>query len=109
LPGRSLVPALAADAKIERSYVYWHHINNRAIRVGDWKLVRKGQEGPWELYDMKAGRTELHDLAAAQPEKASELSALWETWAARANVKSYPGNYDLENSPVKGKGKGKKK
>lgn len=81
LPGRSLVPALAADARIERPYVYWHHINNRAIRVGDWKLVSAGgpkQEGPWELYNTAADRCEQHNEAAAQPDKVAQLSALWQ-------------------------------
>ena len=107
MEGRSLLPVFAGGS-VAREALYWEHEGNAAVRVGDWKLVRKGREGPWELYDMKADRTELHDLAAAQPEKAAELSALWETWAVRANVKPYPGNYDLENSPAKGKGKGKK-
>lgn len=28
-----------------------------AVRKGDWKLVRLGRSGAWELYDMKADRT----------------------------------------------------
>jgi hypothetical protein len=28
---------------------------------------------PWELYDLKADRTELHDLAASQPKKVKEF------------------------------------
>ena len=70
------------------------------------KLVRKGRAGPWELYDLKSDRTELHDLASAQPEKAKELASQWEAWAGRAHVKPYPGNYDL-NGGGKKKGKGK--
>ena len=65
--------------------------SNAAIRVGDWKLVRKGAAGAWELYDLKKDRTELNDLAAAMPEKARELAAAWEAWAARAQVKPAPG------------------
>ena len=41
---------------------------------------------PWELYDMEKDRAELNDLAAAQPEKAKELAAQWDAYAARANV-----------------------
>ena len=38
--------------------LWWQHEGNRAIRVGDWKLVAAGREGPWELYDLATDRTE---------------------------------------------------
>jgi len=41
---------------------------HRAIREGKWKLVAK-EDQPWELYDMEADRTEMHDLAAEMPER----------------------------------------
>jgi arylsulfatase A-like enzyme len=110
MEGRSLVPVFGGG-KLEREALYWEHEGNAAVRAGDWKLVRKGREGAWELYDMKADRTELRDLSASEPEKAAELREKWEAWATRAKVKPYPGNYDLENGPAKGrkgkKGKGK--
>ncbi len=49
------------------------------MRVGDWKLVAAGDNGPWELYDLKADRAESHNLASAQPEKARELERVWTT------------------------------
>jgi len=76
---------------IPRDAMYWEHGGNAAVRVGDMKLVRQGRDGVWELYDLKTDRTELHNLAAAQPEKAQELAAKWEDWAERAHVKPYPG------------------
>ncbi len=89
MEGKSLVPALD-DKPIERDAIYWEHEGNAAIRVGDWKLVRLGRGGPWELYDLKADRTELHDLARAKPQLARELAAKWDAWAQRAHVKPYP-------------------
>jgi arylsulfatase A-like enzyme len=109
MEGTSLVTAFKNEP-IEREALYWEHEGNAAIRVGDLKLVRKGRESAWELYDMKADRTELHDLATAQPEKAKELAAQWDTWAERAKVKPYPANDNLgEGSKKKGKGKKKTK
>jgi arylsulfatase len=70
--------------------LYWEHEGNAAVLVGDWKLVRRGTKGGWELYDMKADRTELHDLAAAQPDKVKELLAKWEVWATRTHVLPAP-------------------
>ena len=85
LEGRSLVPAFA-NQPVLRDGLYWEHEGNRAVRVGDWKLVAKGPAGPWELYDLRADRTEMNDLAAQQPEKVKELAAKWEAWAQRAHV-----------------------
>ena len=81
LPGRSLVPALAKDVIVPRDYIYWHHMNNRALRVGDWKLVSAGQAktfGPWELYDLGKDRSETNDLAAANPDRVKEMAAIWQ-------------------------------
>ena len=49
-----------------------------------------GGKGPWELYDMKKDRTELHDVSAQEPDKAKDLTAKWEAWAERTHVKPYP-------------------
>jgi arylsulfatase A-like enzyme len=89
MEGKNLVPAFD-NRPIERDALCWEHEGNAAIRVGDWKLVRLGRNGSWELYNLKTDRTELHDLAAAEPERAKELAEKWETWAVRAHVKPYP-------------------
>ena len=102
MEGRSLAPAFD-NKPIEREALYWEHEGNAAIRVGDWKLVRLGRNGPWELYNLKADRTEQRNLVAEQPERAKELAAKWDAWARRANVIPYP------HDGPKGPGKGKKK
>ena len=48
----------------------------RAIRVGDWKLVADHQS-PWELYDLRTDRSESTNLAASHPEKVKELERAW--------------------------------
>jgi arylsulfatase len=68
----------------------WENERNRAIRVGDWKLVGRAGE-PWELYDLAADPVELKDLASAMPEKSRELAAKWDEWAKRCQVFPYPG------------------
>ena len=75
-PGKSLLPAFAEDIVIERDFLWWMHDGNRALRVGNWKLVAaKGD--PWELYDLETDRAESDDLAQAQPGKVRELEAIW--------------------------------
>ncbi|MDZ4820511.1 MAG: arylsulfatase [Planctomycetota bacterium] len=75
-PGHSLVPALTADVAIPRDSLWWLHEGNRAIRVGDWKLVA-GKGDPWELYNLKEDRAESNDLAAKEPAKLAEMNAKW--------------------------------
>jgi predicted amidohydrolase len=75
------VPALAKDIDIPRDFLYWHHMTNRAVRVGDWKLVSAGtrrDDGPWELYDLKSDRSEMHNLAEKHPDKVKQLAELWQ-------------------------------
>jgi len=89
MEGRSLVPAFG-NQPIARDALYWEHEGNAAVRVGDWKLVRLGGKGAWELYDLVHDRTEQHDLAAARPDQVRELLAKWEAWARRAQVLPSP-------------------
>ncbi len=102
MEGKSLLPALD-NRSIQREALYWEHEGNAATRVGDWKLVRLGRGGPWELYNLAADRTELHDLAAAKPELAQELAQNWNAWAERTHVKPYP----KDDAKKKAKNKGK--
>ncbi len=76
-PGKSLVPAFARDEVIARDSLWWLHERNRAIRVGDWKLVAAAGT-PWELYDLKSDRAEQRNLATRMPEKVKELELAWQ-------------------------------
>jgi arylsulfatase len=81
-PGKSLLPVLAGTGNVERESLWWLHEGNRAIRVGDWKLVSAGKGGAWELYDLAKDRAETKDLAGEMPEKVKELAARWEALTA---------------------------
>jgi arylsulfatase A-like enzyme len=98
MEGRSLRPPFE-DKPIDREAIYWEHEGNAAVRMGDRKLVRKGRVGAWELYDMNADRTEMHDLAAKQPERTQQLTALWTAWAKRAQVLPAPGTGKKDPKP----------
>ena len=104
-PGKSLVPALAKDVTIPHDYLWWEHEANRALRVGDWKIVAAGDDSPWELYDLSTDRCESHDLATAQPDRVKDMAALWtqhtEEFRALALKDATP--------EMKAKGGGKKK
>lgn len=84
LPGKSLALALQGGNIGDRT-LGWEHEGNRAIRIGDWKLVAPWR-GEWELYDLSRDHTEIHNLAAARPEKVAELAKAWQAWADDVGV-----------------------
>ena len=48
---------------MERECLWWLHEGNRAIRVGDWKLVSSARpDGRWELYNLASDRGETFCL-----------------------------------------------
>ncbi|MBI1900015.1 MAG: arylsulfatase [Planctomycetia bacterium] len=91
MEGVSLRPALAGQSLARKQPIFWEHEGNKAIREGNFKLVAK-HKGAWELYDLAADRTEMHNLAAKMPEKVKELSGKWQAWAARVGVQPWPVN-----------------
>jgi len=86
--GISLRPTFEGKSLDERA-IFWEHEGNRAVRKGRWKLVSK-HPGGWELYDIAADRTEMHDLASQHPEKVQELEALYKSWADHCGVQPWP-------------------
>jgi arylsulfatase len=107
-PGRSLAPAFAKDETISRDSLWWLHEGNRAVRVGDWKLVA-AEGDPWELYDLKTDRAEQHNLAAKMPEKAKELEQIWLKQTNDFTALAQKTLSEQPQAKAKGKGKGKKK
>ena len=81
LDGVNLWPLLSGEStRVPRTTLYWRVGERRAIRHGDWKLLR--QSGAWQLYDLAHDGSEQTDRATAEPARAQELAALWETWNA---------------------------
>jgi arylsulfatase A-like enzyme len=77
LAGRSIAPAFRKDGAAPRDFLYFNHNDNRAIRMGDWKLIGTGKDGPWELYDMARDRSEQHDVAAGAKARVEKMAAMW--------------------------------
>jgi arylsulfatase len=77
-PGRSLVPLFAKDGTASSDSIWFLHEGNRALRVGDWKIVAAGIDAPWELYNLALDRAETRNLAQENPRKRRELAERWE-------------------------------
>jgi arylsulfatase A-like enzyme len=103
IEGRSLIPTIGGKQRESHGMIAFHHGGNRALRMGDWKLVARSErdithfhrwqypaaphEGGWELYDLVSDRTEMNDLAADNPKKVKEMVGHYESWLYRVGVK----------------------
>ena len=102
--GRSLLATIVNDEPVDREFLWWLHEGNRAVRIGDWKLVAaKGD--PWELYNLAEDRAEQTNLATQMPDKVKELEAVWQK-----QTDSFTALAKLTKPPQANQGaKGKKK
>jgi arylsulfatase A-like enzyme len=70
LDGVSMLPLLTGGRFPNHEFLYWEFHEGgyaQAVRMGRWKAVRHGANGPIELYDMQTDLKETVDLAAKQP------------------------------------------
>lgn len=81
LDGTNLLPFLAGKTNEppERT-LFWRVGKKNALRSGDWKLIRDGKG--WHLYDLAHDPSETTDLAAKEPARVQQMSALWDHWNA---------------------------
>jgi arylsulfatase len=79
LDGLSLVPLFEGKKRPHHKILItgWTE-NKRAIRQGDWKLVKEDKD--WKLFNMANDPTELNDLAKQMPEKVESLHKAYADW-----------------------------
>ncbi len=80
LDGVNLLPYLRGqrDAPPHEA-LYWRSGARRAVRSGDWKLVREGGQ-QWQLFHLGRDIGEANDLAAEHPDVVRQLTALYQAW-----------------------------
>jgi arylsulfatase A-like enzyme len=72
-----------------------HHRPNYAplpvstLRIGDMKLVVNCKTGEQELYDLAKDTGESKNIAAAMPEKASEMATILADYLKSVNAETY--------------------
>lgn len=79
LPGKSLRPIFAGETRAPHDALYFQLMDHRAVLAGEWKLAADWGR-PWELFNVAADPTELHNLAASAPQRFAQMTALWEKW-----------------------------
>ncbi len=102
LEGKSLLPVFAGR-ELDRDLIFFEHEGNRALRMGDWKIVAKGRAGQdqvdWELFYIKDDRSELHDLAAEQPQRLGQMKSIWQAKAEAVHAIPWPNTNQKKNQP----------
>ncbi|MEZ5355412.1 MAG: sulfatase [Bryobacteraceae bacterium] len=93
--GRSL-SGLARDPEshLGREDLFFHYPHYyptttpvSAVRSGDWKLLEYFEDGHVELYHLREDPGEEKDLAAAMPERASQLRGKLAAWRKEAGAR----------------------
>lgn len=95
LDGVSLVPLLQQRGDIQRDALYWHypHYSNQggfpggAIRVGDYKLIERYEDGRVQLFNLQTDIGERDDLAADEPQRVAKMRASLHEWYKKVDAK----------------------
>ncbi len=88
--GVNLIPFLKGEQEGNaHEYLFW--LNNEpgdairrhliAVRWKDWRLYRKYEADPWQLFDLKTDPREETDLAAKHPQLVQHLAGQHAAWA----------------------------
>ncbi len=93
--GRSLVPLLKGDKTLARKALYWHypHYGNQggfpggAIRMGDWKLLERLEDGRVHLYNLAEDIGEKNDLADKNPRLVKRMRRKLHAWYKEVDAK----------------------
>jgi len=87
--GASLVPLLRGETQ-DRGPLYWHYPHysyqggapGAAILDGDWKLIKRYEDGELELFHLSADIGEEYNLADLRPDMTQKLESQLDAWLA---------------------------
>ena len=85
MQGESLIALFEGKDWSREQPIFWEHEGNAAVRIGQFKLVKQHNQD-WELYDIEADRTELHDLKHKAPAQVAQMIRQYQAWATSTGV-----------------------
>lgn len=94
--GISIVPILKGEVdSLDRDALYWHYPNysnqggfpGGAIRIGDWKLIERYEDGRVHLYNVVKDMNEQNDLAGVYPDRVNEMRQMLHSWYEDVDAK----------------------
>ena len=77
--GISYVPVLLGKNVRAREYLYWEFFErgfDQAVRMGKWKGIRNGVDGPVQLYDLEADLGEKSNVADRNADVVARIDAI---------------------------------
>ena len=95
LDGVSLVPVLKKSGEIKSRPLYWHypHYSNQggypgaAVRMGDWKLHERFEDGRVHLFNLKDDIGERTDLAMKHSDRVDAMRKKLHAWYKEVDAK----------------------
>lgn len=92
IEGLSMWPLLSGETDTlhppEQSFGF-ELFGMRGLRQGDWKITSINKpfgSNRWQLFNLATDPGETDNLASSQPEKLSQLTGEWLTWADRTGI-----------------------
>ncbi|HJN15322.1 MAG TPA: sulfatase-like hydrolase/transferase [Armatimonadota bacterium] len=86
LDGADLTTLLRGEPLAQERPLFWAHGEQRAMRLGEWKLVIMSPGGPAELYNVAEDMAETIDLADDHPRRVAEMRATLTAWESDVNA-----------------------
>lgn len=99
ITGKSLLPLVKgekASIHTDEEFFGWEISGNKAVRKGNWKLVKQPhgkfarhdweKTNKWELYNLKDDPAEMVDVANKYPKKVKELENAWAKYEKNSGV-----------------------
>ncbi len=95
IDGVDLMPLLKGGKSLERDALFWHypHYSNQggfpsgAIRMGNWKLIERYEDGQVHLYDLSKDLSEHEDLSTVHPGQVSKMRKKLHQWYEDVDAK----------------------
>ena len=96
IDGVSIVPIIKGEAStLGREALYWHYPNysnqggfpGGAIRMQQWKLIERYEDGSVHLYNVEEDIAEQHDLADQYPDRVQEMREKLHQWYEEVDAK----------------------
>lgn len=95
IDGQSLVPLLQGTGTLNREALFWHypHYSNQggipsgAIRMENWKLVERYEDGRVHLYNLDSDQSERVDLASKNSERVTAMRKKLHAWYRDVDAK----------------------
>ncbi len=93
MDGRDVRPLLRGDSRPHEAF-FWNHETQRAVRVGDWKLILNPPKfpgetppnGPW-LSNLEADPGERMNLADSEPERVAHMTEALRAWEVSVGLR----------------------